>query len=414
MTADDIIWTWQRAFEMRAVRYFFGKAMFLDKPEDIEVLGKYSVRFNLSRPSPVILKLMAMSYYGGPFDSVEAKKHATASDPWAKEWLKNNTAGFGPYQLVRNIPGQELELIRNEHYQPRPPIRRVLIRIVPDAATRMALLERGAVDYAMRLPERNLQALARNPNVQIVRARANFIPYIGPVQTNEIMAKTKVRQAMAWATPYEEIHQKVYFGQGSIIKSLTPAIFPNHTDRFWIYRFDLNRARSVLAEAGYPNGFDLRLSFDNSIAEMQETAILAKAAYDQIGIRTTLDPLPPAVYSERKVRRQLMCQVDNFQWPWIADTGYTGWVYLGPPETTVNNSVYFNHPEFNELVTTMMQMPLGEERTRLDLRVQELAAEEVPWIFLIEPGWREAVKREWTNFHWFPDNNLHFNWLYKR
>lgn len=414
MTSDDIIWTWQRAFEMKAVRYFFGKAMFLDKPDDIEVLGKYTVRFNLSRPSPVILKLMAMSYYGGPFDSIEAKKHATASDPWAKEWLKNNTAGFGPYQLVRNIPGQELELIRNEHYQPRPPIRRVLIRIVPDAATRMALLERGAVDYAMRLPERNLQALARNPNLQIVRARANFIPYVGPVQTNEIMAKTKVRQAMAWATPYEEIHQKVYFGQGSIIKSLTPAIFPNHTDRFWVYRFDLNRARGVLAEAGYPNGFDLRLSFDNSIAEMQETAILVKAAYDQIGIRTTLDPLPPAVYSERKVRRQLMCQVDNFQWPWIADTGYTGWVYLGPPETTVNNSVYFNHPEFNELVTTMMQLPLGEERTRLDLRVQELAAQEVPWIFLIEPGWREAVKREWTNFHWFPDNNLHFNWLYKR
>jgi ABC-type transport system substrate-binding protein len=110
--------------------------------------------------------------------------------------------------------------------------------------------------------------------------------------------------------------------------------------------------------------------------------VLVKAAYDGVGIRTTLDPLPPAVYSERKLRRQLMCQVDNFQWPWIADTGYTGWVYLGGPETTVNNSVYFNNPEFNSLVTKMMQMPLGDERTRMDLRVQEIAAQEVPWIFL--------------------------------
>ena len=76
------------------------------------------------------------------------------------------------------------------------------------------------------------------------------------------------------------------------------------------------------------------------------------------------------------------CQVDDFQWPWIADTGYTGWVYLGGPETTVNNSVYFNNPEFNSLVTKMMQMPLGDERTRMDLRVQEIAAQEVPWIFL--------------------------------
>jgi hypothetical protein len=85
----------------------------------------------------------------------------------------------------------------------------------------------------------------------------------------------------------------------------------------------------------------------------------------------------------------------------------------GDLETTVNNSVYFNNSEFNQLVTEMMQMPLGEERTKKDLRVQQLAAEEVPWIFLVEPGWREALKKEWTNFHWYPDNNPHLEWLYK-
>jgi peptide/nickel transport system substrate-binding protein len=413
MTAEDIVWTWQRAFEMKAVRYFFAKAMFLDKPEDIEVVDEYTVRFHLQEPSPVILKLMAMSYYGGPFDSKLAQEHATASDPWAKEWLKNNDAGFGPYHIVKHIPGQSLELTRNENFEPKPPVSRVLIRIVPDPATRTALLERGAVDYAMRLPERSLQALAKNPDIEIVRTKANFIPYVGPVETNEIMAKTKVRQAMAWATPYEEILEKVYFGQGSIIKSITPEIFPNHTDEFWVYKYDPDNAKNVLTEAGYPDGFDLTLSYDNSVSEMAEAAVLIKAAYDGIGIRTTLDPLPAAVYSERKVRRELMCQVDNFQWPWIADTGYTVWVYLGPPETTVNNSVYFDNPEFNDLVTRMMQMPLGEERRKMDVRVQQIAAEEVPWIFLVEPGWREAFKKEWTNYHWYPDNNVHFEWLYK-
>lgn len=413
MTTADMVWTWQRAFEMKAVRYFFARAMFLEKPGDIEVIDKYTLRFHLSKPSPVILKLMAMSYYGGPFDSTLAKQHATESDPWAKAWLRDHDAGFGPYHIVRNIPGQELELVRNEHYQPLPPIKRILIRIVPDPATRMALLDRGAVDYAMRLPERSLQALAKNPNVQIVRAAANFIPYVGPVETNPIMAKTKVRQAMAYATPYDEIHEKVYYGHGTLIKSITPAIFPNYTPKFWVYKYDPPTAKKILAEAGYPNGFDLKLSFDNSIEEMAEAAVLIKAAYDGVGIRTTLDPLPAAVYSERKVRRELMCQVDNFQWPWVADTGYTGWVYLGPPATTVNNSVYFNNPEFNHLVTTMMQIPPGPERLKMDLRVQQLAAQEVPWIFLVNPGWREAFRKGWTNFHWYPDNNVHFEWLYK-
>jgi peptide/nickel transport system substrate-binding protein len=413
MTSADMVWTWQRAFEMKSARYFFATVMDLKKPDDIEVIDKYTFRFHLGEPSPLQLKLMAMSYYGGPFDATLAKQHATASDPWAKDWLKNHDAGFGPYHIVKNIPGQEMELVRNENFLPLPPIKRILIRIVPDAATRTALLERGAVDYAMRLPERSLQALAKNPAVKIVRAKANFIPYVGPVETNEIMAKTKVRQAMAYATPYDEIHQKVYFGQGSLIKSITPAIFPNYTDKFWVYKYDPPTAKKILAEAGYEGGFDLKLSYDNSISEMAEAAVLIKSAYDGVGIRTTLDPLPAAVYSERKLRRQLMCQVDNFQWPWVADTGYTGWVYLGNPKTNVNNSVGFDNPEFNELVTAMMHMSPGPERTKKDLRVQELAAQEVPWIFLVEPGWREAFKKDWTNFHWYPDNNVHFEWLYK-
>ena len=61
----------------------------------------------------------------------------------------------------------------------------------------------------------------------------------------------------------------------------------------------------------------------------------------------------------------------------------------------------------------MMQMPLGDERLRMDLRVQELAARKCPGSFSSQPGWREAFKKEWTNFHWYPDNNVHFEWLYK-
>ncbi|HET6522564.1 MAG TPA: ABC transporter substrate-binding protein [Geminicoccaceae bacterium] len=414
LTAEDIKWTWERGFEMRSVRYFFSTVMFLDSPDAIEAVDRYTVRFTSSAPSTNFLKLMAMNYYGGPFDSTEAKKHATASDPFAKEWLKSNDAGFGPYHVVRHVPGQEMALERNPHYEPRPPVGRILIRIVPDPATRMALLQRGVVDYAMRLPERNLQTLERDPNVQVIRYVANFIPYVGPVQTNEIMAKPAVRRAMAYAVPYEEILEKVYFGQGTIIKSITPAIFPNYTDEFWPYHLDLDRAKEMLSEAGYPDGFDLTLSYDNSISEMAEAAVLIKATFDAVGIRTSLDPLPAAVYSERKARRELMCQVDNFQWPWVADTGYTSWVYLANPDRNIQNSVYFNNPEFNELVTTMMRTPYGAERDAMDRRAQQICGEEVPWIYLVNPGWREALRAGWTNFHWNPDNNVHFHWLYKK
>jgi peptide/nickel transport system substrate-binding protein len=414
MTCEDHRWSWTRGFEMKGVKFFFAQVMGLASPEDVSCPDKHTVQLKIKSFNPLFLKLQAMNYYGGPFDMVEAKKHATPGDPWAKEWLKNNTAGFGPYHLLRHTPGQELELVRNPHYQPRPAVGRVLVKIIPDSATRLALLKRGAVDYAMRLREREYQEVMKDPNLQVVRHTANFIPYFGPVQTNPIMSNVKVRQALAYAIPYTEIHEKVYFKQGRLIRSITPEIYPNHTDRFWVYQTDLNRARALLKEAGYPNGFEINIAYDKAIAEMEETCILIKSSLEKVGLKVRLEGLPSAVYSESKFTRKQMAHCDNFQWPWVADTGYSAWVYLTHPKTNVMDAVGNDDPELNELTEKMFQTPYGAERTKMDLRIQQVAAERVPWIFLVNPGWREAVKKEWKGFHWYPDNNVHFDWLYKR
>jgi peptide/nickel transport system substrate-binding protein len=413
MTCEDHRWSWERGFEMKAVKFFFAQVMGLESPQDVTCPDQYTVQFKIKAFNPLFLKMLAMNYYGGPFDAVEAKKHATPTDPWAKEWLKSNTAGFGPYQLVKHIPGQELELVRNPNYEPRPAVGRVLVKIIPDSATRLALLKRGAVDYAMRLREREYQEVMKDPNLQVVRHVANFIPYLGPVQTNPIMANAKVRQALAYAIPYDEIHQKVYFRQGRLIKSITPEIYPNYTDQFWVYKTDLDKAKALLREAGYPDGFEVTIAYDKAIAEMEEACILIKSNLEKIGLKARLEGLPSAVYSESKFTRKQMAHCDNFQWPWVADTGYTSWLYLTHPKTNVMDAVGHDDSELNELTEKMLRTPYGPQRLEMDLRVQQLAAERVPWIFLVNPGWREALKKEWKGFHWYPDNNVHFDWLSK-
>ena len=354
-----------------------------------------------------------MNYYGGPFDSTEAQKHATDSDPWAKEWLKTNTAGFGPYHVEAHTPGEELILVRNPHYQPKPQIAKVIIKIVPDSATRLALLKRGAVDYAMRLRQREYNEVSEDSNLALAYHAGNFIPYFGMVQTNEIMAKPEVRRALAWAVPYEEIHQKVYFGQGHVVKSITPKIFPNYTDEFWLYQTDLDKAKQLLAEAGYPDGFDMTISYDKAISEMEEACTLIRSNFEKIGINVDLQGLPSAVYSDTKFQRKQMAHCDNFQWPWIADTGYTAWVYLTHPADNVMDAVQHDNPELNKLTEMMFTTPYGPERTAMDLEIQQLAAEQVPWIFMVNPGWREAFKKGWAGATWYPDNNVHFDRLSK-
>jgi peptide/nickel transport system substrate-binding protein len=413
MTCEDLRWSWARAYEMRSVKYFFTKVMNLASIDGVSCPEPNKIQFNITDRNPLFLQLLAMNYYGGPFDSTEAKKHASDSDPWAKEWLKTHTAGFGAYQVESHTPGEELILVRNPNYQPKPQVAKVIIKIVPDSATRLALLKRGAVDYAMRLRQREYNEVSKDPNLDLVFHAGNFIPYFGMVQTNEIMAKPEVRRALAWAVPYEEIHQKVYFGEGELVKSITPEIFPNYTDQFWVYQTDLDKAKQLLAEAGYPDGFDMTISYDKAISEMEEACTLIRSNFEKIGIKVQLQGLPSAVYSDSKFQRKQMAHCDNFQWPWIADTGYTAWVYLTHPQDNVMDAVQHDNPELNKLTEMMFTTPYGPERTKMDLRIQELAAEQVPWIFLVNPGWREAFKKGWVGATWYPDNNVHFDRLFK-
>jgi ABC-type transport system substrate-binding protein len=413
MTCEDLRWSWARSYEMRSVKYFFTKVMNLASIDGVSCPDPYKIQFQITDRNPLFLQLLAMNYYGGPFDSTEARKHATDSDPWAKEWLKTNTAGFGPYHVESHTPGEELILVRNPHYEPKPQIAKVIIKIVPDSATRLALLKRGAVDYAMRLRQREYNEVSQDSNLALVFHAGNFIPYFGMVQTNEIMAKPEVRRALAWAVPYEEIYQKVYFGQGDIVKSITPKIFPNYTDEFWIYQTDLDKAKQLLTEAGYPDGFDMTISYDKAISEMEEACTLIRSNFEKIGINVDLQGLPSAVYSDTKFQRKQMAHCDNFQWPWIADTGYTAWVYLTHPADNVMDAVQHDNPELNKLTELMFTTPYGPERTAMDLEIQKLAAEQVPWIFMVNPGWREAFKGGWAGATWYPDNNVHFDRLFK-
>jgi len=157
----------------------------------------------------------------------------------------------------------------------------------------------------MRLREREYQEVAKDANLQVVRHAANFIPYFGPVQTNPIMANVKVRQALAYAVPYDEIRQKVYLGQGQQIKSITPKIFPNYTDQFWPYKTDLDKARALLRDAGFPKGFDMTISYDKAIPEMEEACILIKSSFDKIGLKTKLVAVSsfgrPRSHSKREI-----------------------------------------------------------------------------------------------------------------
>ena len=407
-TAADYRWSWDRRFAMKSVGKFMGDVLGLDGPDSVEVVDPYTVRFHLRGPSPIFFKLLAQCYYGGPFDATEAKKHATAADPWAKEWMRTHSDGFGPYQVEKVTPGSETILTLNPNWSGSPPFfDRVIMKVVPNSSARLSLLKAGQVDIAWDLSERELKEVEQAPALKVVRSKSNKQLYVGLATDKAPTDNVKVRQALAYATPYKDIIDKIFYGRARPMTSIVPDIYAGYENTYH-YTTDLAKAEELLKDAGKADGFPLTVSYNAAAPEAEEMAVLLKSSWDQIGVKTTLQALPTSVYAEQKGGKKLAAFAENQQWPWTGDPGYSSWVYLANGPDNILNGTNWNDSAYNALLEKMMRMLDSPERAAIGLDAQKMVAENVPWIQVAWFEWSVASKKTIDGFVWTPDNQLRF------
>src|SRR5947209_19565488 len=278
ITAKDVKWSFDRAVTVAGFPTFQMKAGSLEKPEQFVAVDDHTFRVTFVRKDKMTMPDLAV-VVPAVFNSELARKHATAQDPWAMEWLKSNDAGSGAYKLESWKPGQETVYVRFDDWKsgPLPKIRRVIVREVPSAGNRLALLERGDADISFDLPPKDFAEMAKAGKLAVVSHPVeNAFAYVGMNVKNPPFNNLKVRQAVAHAVPYEKIFSTAVFGRGVLltgnpIVSLTYGhdLFPSP------YKTDMAKAKALMADAGFPNGFETTLSFDQGFATINEpTAVL--------------------------------------------------------------------------------------------------------------------------------------------
>jgi peptide/nickel transport system substrate-binding protein len=170
VTAHDVKWSFDRAVTVGGFPTFQMKAGSLEKPEQFEVVDDYTFRVKFVRKDK-----LSMPDLGVPvavvINSKLAKQHATPQDPWAVEWVKQNDAGAAPTRSKAGTgTGDGLRAIRGLEVRPLPKIRRVIVREIPSAGTRRAMLEKGDADISFDLPRRISR---RSPRRTSSRSRAS-------------------------------------------------------------------------------------------------------------------------------------------------------------------------------------------------------------------------------------------------
>src|SRR5437763_3134647 len=190
------------------------------------------------------------------------------------DYTKQNTARTGAYLFVTGTPGYEVILERNDKWigGPLPKTKRIVWRMVPSAGNRRALLERSDADISYELPNKDFVELKDAGKLSIVSTPfSNGIVYVGMNVKNPPFDNLKVRQAVAYALPYQKIMDAVLFG---LAKPMFGAVPGTPTEVAWpqphSYNTDMGKAKALLAEAGYHNGFETTLSFDLGFAGVNE------------------------------------------------------------------------------------------------------------------------------------------------
>ena len=273
VTAQDVKWSLDRAVTVGGFPTFQMRAGSLEKPEQFVVVDDHTIRVDFIRKDRLTIPDLAV-IVPCIINSGLVKKHANEKDPWGMEYTKQNTAGSGAYKVTRWTPGTEVVLERNDDWKlgPQPKVKRIIWRMVPSAGNRRALLERGDADISYELPNKDFVELRDAGKLTIVSTPfCNGTQYIGMNVTKPPFDNLKVRQAVAYAIPYQKIMDAALYG---LAKPMFGAAADAPTQVAWpqAHKFntDIAKAKQLLAEAGYPNGFETTISFDLGFATINE------------------------------------------------------------------------------------------------------------------------------------------------
>jgi peptide/nickel transport system substrate-binding protein len=220
-----------------------------------------------------------------------------------------------------------------------------------------------------------------------------------------------VRRAISYAVPYKTIISQVLQGYGRQLTSPIPFGTPTHTDKYFVYKTDIAKAKQLLSQAGYPNGFTVTLAVASGVNEGQETAVWVQQSLKQIGIKVQIQQLPGANFTSRLQKHQLGFFFFN---NWISINNdpfyHLFWLFRSDccDYTNYNNKKVWNSIDSNLLSDN------AKKRAAAADAAQRQIMSDAPWVFLYQPDFVLAMRKNVHGYVYYSsDRFTRFKFLSK-
>jgi peptide/nickel transport system substrate-binding protein len=401
LDANAVKFTYDRIFGQGGVTAFLTGMAAVNSAEAVRLVDDLTIEFDIATPNTLLFGNMAQFGHSILNPNV-VQPFMTDTDPYAHEWLENNTGGTesGPYMLESWERNNQIVLAKNPNYWNADAVMndRIILQIIPDASSRLAQLQAGAVDIAYEIPTRDIAALENDPNIRVARFTTRSVGYLGMNSTEPPFDNKLVRQAISYAIPYDVIINNVLNGFGIQLTSPIPQGTPFHTDEFFVYEQDFERARSLLAEAGFPDGFETTFTVPNDSAEAKETAVWVQSSLRDIGIDVTIEEMPGAAFTERMQQRTHTFFYAN-QWISINNDPFYHLFWLLKADCC--DYARYQNDRVWSLIDEFTLNTDAAAREAAAMEIQEIVLDEAPWVFLFQPDHVVAMRSDVEGFAWY-------------
>ena len=372
-TSEDVRYTLERAKALNGFQLWLWGIGGMTGPENITIIDDYTYEVNLDAPNGLIA-LINCHCWSGYIDSTACKEHATEDDPYATAWVSRNNCGFSPYALVEWVAGEYmLWQAREDWWAGKPSIDTIMIREIPESSNRVAMLEAGAIDMALNLDPEELNYLKGKDGIDVWNIQTGNSTWIFLDCEDELFDDVLVRQAMLYAMPADEITEDVYKGYGSPMHSMVPATIPGSSS-YWPYTYDLEKAKELLTEAGYPDGFTCEIAYDNSNPMDEAICVAYQASLAKIGITANLKSTMLATLTEQKYSKSLQICMETGL-PVLPDINLGCRLYFEPGGS--NNFGKYSNDEVQAMMVKGAEVLDNDERLAFHEEIQKILVDEV-------------------------------------
>jgi len=405
LSADAVRFVFERQMNEQGPYYKTGTYPyvkgFLGNVASLESLDPRTVQIRLKSPlTPFIQYLAHHSLYVYSPESVKK---------WGADVVKH-PVGTGPFKLETWEPGVKVVLSRNDQYWGgAAKIRQVIYVPIPEAQARLTAIMTGEIDLTLDVPPDALEGLRRDRSMVVAEADSSAVWYVVLNTRHPALKDRRVRQALNFAVNKDAILRDILRGTAVVaVSPLSPVYGAFHEPNTSRYPFNPERARTLLREAGYPNGLELTFLVPESGSGMQspvEMGTVIQANLAAVGVKAKLQTMEWGAYLKKYLDGPDMAEMS---WnPSIGDPDHMMYMLLSsdrfPPAF---NAGYYQNARVDDLLRKARTTLEESQRVAMYKEAQRLVTEDAPWV-LVDHGKQVIVHRARVqNFKLHPNFDL--------